>query len=110
MSLVDALAIAVRTLADWADDRLTIAAIGLATGYFGLSDAQWTSLTGLIVAAASALLVLIPDPRKKAIAHDSQPITVVGRAAAPADFVRPTTLPSHDDLRPDSDNEPGHNG
>lgn len=109
MSLVDSLAIAARTLADWGDDRLTIAAVGLATGYFGLSDAQWTSLTGLIVAAASALLVLIPDPRKKATAHDPPPITVVGRADAPADFVRASAVPPDREPPPEPDDH-GHNG
>lgn len=109
MSLGDSAAIAVRAVADWCDDRLTIAALGLATGYFGLSDAQWNSVTGLIIAAASALLVLIPDPRKKAKADIGDPITLVGRADAPADFVRPTPL-SDDRATPPGPDEHGYNG
>lgn len=107
MSLGDSVSLAVRAVADWCDDRLTIAALGLATGYFGLSDAQWNTVTGLIVAAASALLVLIPDPRKKAKTDVGDPITLVGRADAPADFVRPTPLSADRDDRADPG---GHNG
>ena len=67
MTLSAPVARTIRTIADWLDDRLTIAAIGLATGYFGLSDAQWASLTSLIVAFATTVLVLVPDHRKSDI-------------------------------------------
>lgn len=107
MSLGNSVSLAVRAVADWCDDRLTIAALGLATGYFGLSDAQWNTVTGLIVTAASALLVLIPDPRKKAKTDVGDPITLVGRADAPVNFVRPPPLSADRDGRTD----PGsHNG
>lgn len=79
-------AIAVRTLADWFDDRLTIAAIGLATGYFGLGDAQWGAISNWIVGTATLVLVLVPDPRR--LARESAnakmpPIELVARTEAP---------------------------
>lgn len=65
MSFMERLALAIRTLAGWLDDRMTIAAIGLATGYFGLGNTTWDSLASLIVALSAFLLIVIPDPRKK---------------------------------------------
>lgn len=65
MSFMERLALAIRTLAGWLDDRMTIAAIGLATGYFGLGNTTWDSLASLIVALSTFLLIVIPDPRKK---------------------------------------------
>ena len=92
MTLSAPVARTIRTIADWLDDRLTIAAIGLATGYFGLSDAQWASLTSLIVAFATTVLVLVPDPRKSDIkSNDPTPSTpplVVDSAAVPDSGVR----------------------
>lgn len=82
MTLLERLEIGVLTLADWLDDRLTIAAIGLATGYFGFDNEQWASISTAIVAVATALLVVIPDPRKKV---ESQKKTAVARADAADD-------------------------
>lgn len=65
MSFLERLALAIRALAGWLDDRMTIAAIGLATGYFGLGNTTWDSLASLIVALSAFLLIVIPDPRKK---------------------------------------------
>ena len=101
MTLPAPVARTIRTIADWLDDRLTIAAIGLATGYFGLSDAQWASLTSLIVAFATTVLVLVPDPRKSDTQPDeptpSPPPLVVGRAAVPDSGVRAAVPPDGGD-------------
>lgn len=87
MSLPAPLAIAVRTLTGWLDDRLTIAAIGLFTGKFWLGDAQWDAVSSWVVALAGLILVLIPDPRKRA-KNDPPPIELQGRAGAGAGAVR----------------------
>ena len=111
MTLSAPVARTIRTIADWLDDRLTIAAIGLATGYFGLSDAQWASLTSLIVAFATTVLVLVPDPRKSEIQSDeptpSAPPLVVGRAVVPDGGVRAAVPPDGGDP---SGNGSGWNG
>lgn len=108
MSLPASVARTLRTVADWLDDRLTIAAVGLATGYFGLGQAQWDSLTGLIVAFASAVLVLVPDPRKSESLADEPPPPpiVVPRAADPVNWMR---VQSDRELS-DGPDDPGHNG
>lgn len=100
----------VRTVADWLDDRMTIAAVGLVAGYFGLSDAQWQSVTGLIVAVASTALVLIPDPGKSKASADEPipPKIVVDRAAAPDSGVR-APVSSDRELSAGPDDS-GHNG
>lgn len=110
MSLPASVARTLRTVADWLDDRLTIAAVGLATGYFGLGQAQWDSLTGLIVAFASAVLVLVPDPRKSESLADDQPppSILVSRSSAPGGGVR-APLSSDRELS-DGPDDPGHNG
>lgn len=76
MNFKDSIAITALTLADWLDDRLTIAAIGLATGYFGFGDAQWVAISNWIVGTATLALVLIPDPRKRA-KNELSPIDLV---------------------------------
>lgn len=112
MTMLERLEIAVLTLADWLDDRLTIAAIGLATGYFGFDNEQWGSISTAIVAVATALLVVIPDPRKKA---DAQKKTAAVRADAAddraADRLRDTAvdLPSGADAQA-ADRRSGWNG
>lgn len=107
MGLPDPIAIAIRTLADWLDDRLTIAAIGLATGYFGMGDAQWGAISNWIVGTATVILVLIPDPRKRAPSNELLPIEPQGLAGAGsgagADQLR-KPVPSNRD--PDADTKP----
>lgn len=108
------LAIALRTLADWLDDRLTIAAIGLATGYFGLGDVQWGVISNWIVGTATVILVLVPDPRKRAPKNELPPIELQGRAdvsdaglgvdaVRPVDGVRQSVSAEH---RSDADTQP----
>lgn len=114
MNLPDPIAIAIRTLADWLDDRLTIAAIGLATGYFGMGDAQWGAISNWIVGTATVILVLIPDPRKR-VKNELPPIEPQGWAGCSgyprdgADPVRAANglrqpVPSNRD--PDADTQP----
>lgn len=100
MNLPAPLAIALRTLADWLDDRLTIAAIGLATGYFGLGDAQWGAISNWVVGTATVVLVLVPDPRKRETKNnDLPPIELQGRADAGDAGVDPGALRAADVLR-----------
>jgi hypothetical protein len=94
------LAIAIRTLADWLDDRLTIAAIGLATGYFGFGDAQWGAISNWIMSTATVILVLVPDPRRlerqnaAARSEEIPEIELVGRSEAEmVDLSYPMGLP-----------------
>lgn len=112
MNLPAPLAIALRELADWLDDRLTIAAIGLFTGKFGLGDAQWDAVSSWVVALAGMVLVLIPDPRKRA-KNDLPPIELQGRAGAGAvrapDGVR-NSLPSERDSGAISSSDHGSGG
>lgn len=116
MNWKDRVAIAAITLADWLDDRLTIAAIGLATGYFGFGDAQWGAISNWIVGTAALALVLIPDPRKR-VKNELPPIDLVsqeGRPVRRACFGLELPLVNADQLRqpvssnrdPDADTQP----
>ena len=59
------IALLTRKAARLLDDRLTVMALGLAVGHFGLSSEQWGHVADIIVAIASGALYLIPDPKLK---------------------------------------------
>lgn len=100
----------IRKIAGLLDDRLTVTALGLAVGRFGLPTEQWGHVADAIVVVATAVLALVPDPKlKKAKAHENlPPIDLVARAerTSGADGVQQPDVLPHDPSRPSGDTRP----